>query len=337
MTTTVPLYVAMILAYGSVKWWKIFSPNQCSGINRFVALFAVPLLSFHFIVSNNPYKMNLRFLAADTLQKIIVLIALTIWTNVSKKGCLDWTITLFSISTLPNTLVMGIPLLKGMYGEFSESLMVQIVVLQCIIWYTFMLFLFEYRGAKMLISKQFPDTAAAAGTIVSIHVDSDVMSLDGRQNLETEVEIKQDEKLLHVTIRKSDASINTTSRASNLTNAEIYSLQSSTNPTSSRVSSFNHTDFYSMMMGGSSHNSSFSTSDLKDTTPETCCNYDHSSTERVKSNTQTQIIAQEIDDLHMFVWSSSDSPISNVSSSHDKCGVQVHQNHKINKCISYFN
>ncbi|WJX48538.1 Peptidyl-prolyl cis-trans isomerase NIMA-interacting protein 1 [Trifolium repens] len=39
----------------------------------------------------------------------------------------------------------------------------------------------------------------------------------------------------------------------------------------------------------------------------------------------------------MFVWSSSDSPISNVSSSsHDKyggtrIGVQVHQNHKINK------
>jgi auxin efflux carrier family len=319
---------------------NIFSkPMFCSGINRFVALFAVPLLSFHFIVSNNPYKMNLRFLAADTLQKIIVLIALTIWTNMSKKGCLDWTITLFSISTLPNTLVMGIPLLKGMYGEFSESLMVQIVVLQCIIWYTFMLFLFEYRGAKMLISKQFPDTTTA-GTIVSIHVDSDVMSLDGRQNLETEVEIKQDEKLLHVTVRKSDASIRSHSRASN---AEIYSLQSSTNPTS-RVSSFNHTDFYSMMGGSSSssssHNSNFSASDLKDTTPETC-NYDHSTERVLESNTQTQI-AQEIDDLHMFVWSSSDSPISNVSSSsHDKyggtrIGVQVHQNHKINKCISYF-
>ncbi|ONK70578.1 uncharacterized protein A4U43_C05F35180 [Asparagus officinalis] len=66
----VPLYVAMILAYGSVKWWKIFSPDQCSGINRFVALFAVPLLSFHFISSNNPYAMNLRFIAADTLQKL---------------------------------------------------------------------------------------------------------------------------------------------------------------------------------------------------------------------------------------------------------------------------
>ncbi|KAL5072219.1 hypothetical protein RYX36_023106 [Vicia faba] len=34
----------MILAYGSVKWWKIFTPDQCSGINHFVALFAVPPL-----------------------------------------------------------------------------------------------------------------------------------------------------------------------------------------------------------------------------------------------------------------------------------------------------
>ena len=82
MTAVVPLYVAMILAYGSVKWWKIFTPDQCSGINRFVALFAVPLLSFHFIASNNPYTMSFRFIAADTLQKIMVLVVLAIWTKV---------------------------------------------------------------------------------------------------------------------------------------------------------------------------------------------------------------------------------------------------------------
>ncbi|PPD81008.1 hypothetical protein GOBAR_DD22057 [Gossypium barbadense] len=267
MTAMVPLYVAMILAYGSVKWWKIFSPGQCSGINRFVALFAVPLLSFHFIASNDPYAMNFRFIAADTLQKVMVLGILAVWSKVSKRGCLEWTITLFSLSTLPNTLVMGIPLLKGMYGEFSGSLMVQIVVLQCIIWYTLMLFMFEYRGAKMLISEQFPDTA---GSIVSIHVDSDIMSLDGRQPLETEAEIKEDGKL-HVTVRKSNASrsdifsrrsqglSSTTPRPSNLTNAEIYSLQSSRNPTP-RGSSFNHTDFYSMMAGG--RNSNFGAADV---------------------------------------------------------------------------
>ncbi|KAL2526351.1 Auxin efflux carrier component 4 [Abeliophyllum distichum] len=77
----------MILAYGSVKWWKIFTPDQCSGINRFVALFAVSLLSSHFIAMNKPYKMNFRFIAADTLQKLIVLAVLAVWSNVSKRGC----------------------------------------------------------------------------------------------------------------------------------------------------------------------------------------------------------------------------------------------------------
>lgn len=365
MTAVVPLYVAMILAYGSVKWWKIFTPDQCSGINRFVALFAVPLLSFHFISANNPYTMNLRFIAADTLQKIIVLAVLAVWTKVSKRGCLEWTITLFSLSTLPNTLVMGIPLLKGMYGEFSGSLMVQIVVLQCIIWYTLMLFMFEYRGAKMLISEQFPDTA---GSIVSIHVDSDVMSLDGRQPLETEAEIKEDGKL-HITVRKSNASrsdifsrrsqglSSTTPRPSNLTNAEIYSLQSSRNPTP-RGSSFNHTDFYSMVAGG--RNSNFGANDVyglsasRGPTPRPS-NYEEENGNNMNksrfhypaapgnaahypapnpgmfSPTGSKVMGanaaakkpngqhkeEGAKDLHMFVWSSSASPVSDVFGGHD--------------------
>nr|AGA83304.1 UML [Lotus japonicus] len=259
LTAVVPLYVAMILAYGSVKWWKIFSPDQCSGINRFVALFAVPLLSFHFISTNNPYAMNYRFIAADSLQKTIVLAVLLIWSRTSSRGSLEWSITLFSLSTLPNTLVMGIPLLKGMYGDASGTLMVQIVVLQCIIWYTLMLFLFEYRGARLLIVEQFPDTA---GSIISFKVDSDILSLDGKEPLQTEAEVGEDGKL-HVTVRKSTSSrseifsrrshgpnsgVSLTPRPSNLTNAEIYSLQSSRNPTP-RGSSFNHTDFYSMVNG----------------------------------------------------------------------------------------
>ncbi|KAJ8536080.1 hypothetical protein K7X08_034481 [Anisodus acutangulus] len=354
MTAVVPLYVAMILAYGSVKWWKIFSPDQCSGINRFVALFAVPLLSFHFIAANDPYTMNLRFIAADTLQKLIVLGALAVWANLSKRGSLEWSITLFSLSTLPNTLVMGIPLLKGMYGDFSGSLMVQIVVLQCIIWYTLMLFMFEFRGARILISEQFPDTA---GSIVSIHVDSDVMSLDGRQVLETEAELKEDGKL-HVTVRKSNASRSdifsrrsqgfnsTTPRPSNLTNAEIYSLQSSRNPTP-RGSSFNHTDFYSMVAGGTGRNSNFGANDVygmsnnsRGPTPRPS-NYEEDQSGKSRFNNYHGGAAQSNypapnpgmfspsnatneankkankgeeggKDLHMFVWSSSASPVSDV-------------------------
>ncbi|KAG5390594.1 hypothetical protein IGI04_032135 [Brassica rapa subsp. trilocularis] len=244
LTAVIPLYVAMILAYGSVRWSKIFSPDQCSGINRFVAIFAVPLLSFHFISTNNPYAINLRFIAADTLQKLIMLTLLTLWANFTRSGSLEWSITIFSLSTLPDTLVMGIPLLTAMYGEYSCSLMVQVVVLQCIVWYTILLFLFEYRGAKILIMEQFPETAAS---IVSFKVHSDVVSLDGNDLLETDAEIGGDGKL-HVTVRKSNASRrflccpSMTPRPSNITGAEIYSLD-----TTPRGSNFNHSDSYSVM------------------------------------------------------------------------------------------
>ncbi|KAL6520576.1 protein that induces appearance of [PIN+] prion when overproduced [Orobanche minor] len=262
LAAIVPLYVAMILAYGSVKWWKIFTPDQCSGINRFVAVFAVPLLGFHFISTNDIYAMNYHFIAADSLQKVVIITALFLWNSFGKTGTLEWMITLFSLSTLPNTLVMGIPLLKAMYGDFSGNLMVQIVVMQSVVWYTLMLFMFEYRGAKMLISDQFPETAAA---ITSFRVESDIVSLNGREPLQADAEIGDDGKL-HVVVRRSTSAsvissynnnnninkgLNSsaiTPRASNLTGVEIYSMQSSREPTP-RASSFNQTDFYAMFAG----------------------------------------------------------------------------------------
>ncbi|XP_031259392.1 auxin efflux carrier component 6 [Pistacia vera] len=229
MCAMVPLYFAMLVAYGSVKWWRIFTPDQCSGINRFVAVFAVPVLSFHFIAQNNPYQMDTKFILADTLSKIFVLFLLSIWA-VFFHGGLDWLITLFSVTTLPNTLVMGIPLLNAMYGEFTQSLMVQLVVLQCIIWYTLLLFLFEYRAATLLIQTQFPGPAAAS--ITKFELDNDVISLDGRDPLKTESETDGN-GLIRVRIRRStssapdsalSSSICLTPRASNLSNAEIFSI-----------------------------------------------------------------------------------------------------------------
>ncbi|CDP12011.1 unnamed protein product [Coffea canephora] len=228
MCAMVPLYFAMLVAYGSVKWWKIFTPEQCAGINRFVAVFAVPVLSFHFISQNNPYEMDTKFILADTLSKMFVLVLLSIWAVCT--GKFDWMITLFSVSTLPNTLVMGIPLLKAMYGDFTQSLMVQLVVLQCIIWYTFLLFLFEYRGATMLIRSQFPGSIAAS--ITKFEIDNDVISLDGRGPLCTESEMDVNGRI-HVRIRRStssapesalSSSLGLTPRASNLSNAEIFSV-----------------------------------------------------------------------------------------------------------------
>ncbi|XP_058729073.1 auxin efflux carrier component 2-like [Vicia villosa] len=250
-TAIVPLYVAMILAYGSVRWWKIFTPDQCSGINRFVAVFAVPLLSFHFISSNDPYTMNYLFILADSLQKVVILAVLFLWNIFTKnQDSLDWTITFFSLSTLPNTLVMGIPLLSAMYGGSSGNLMVQIVVMQSVVWYTLMLFLFEYRAAKLLITQQFPETAAS---ITSFKVDSDVVSLSGREPLQTDAEIGEDGKI-RVVVRRSITGSNSMvmpPRVSNLTGVEIYSVQSSRDQPTPRVSttSINQIDSYAMFHG----------------------------------------------------------------------------------------
>ncbi|KAL5566731.1 hypothetical protein UlMin_029895 [Ulmus minor] len=165
LSAVVPLYFVMSIAYASVRWWKIFTPEQCVGISSFVAVFAIPILSFNLIAFTNFYSMNFRFVLADTLQKLVIIIALLLWNNFSKNGSLEWVITLNSLSTLPNTLVVGIPLLGAMYGDFSESLMIQIVVFQGVVWNSLLLFLFEYRAAKLYINENFPENAGYTNDI----------------------------------------------------------------------------------------------------------------------------------------------------------------------------
>ncbi|MED6155446.1 hypothetical protein PIB30_005298 [Stylosanthes scabra] len=150
-SAVVPLYVAMFLGFGSVRWWNILKPDQCSGVNQFVSHFSVPFLIFSLVSTSDLYAMNLKFVVADSLQKVVVLVGLFVLSRFSRFGSLDWSITLFSIFTLPNTFVVGVPLLKGMYGEFTTPLMAQIVTLQLCVWVPFSLILFEFRAAKLLI------------------------------------------------------------------------------------------------------------------------------------------------------------------------------------------
>ncbi|XP_052196057.1 auxin efflux carrier component 8 isoform X2 [Diospyros lotus] len=153
VAATVPLYVAMMLGYISVKWWKIFTPHQRSGINKFVAKFSIPLLSFQIISRNNPYKMNIKLVCADFFQKFLAFIVLAVTAKIRSRGNLSWIITGLSLSTLPNTLILGIPILKAMYGNEAAVLLSQIVVLQSIIWYNLLLFLFEINVTNCLTSQ----------------------------------------------------------------------------------------------------------------------------------------------------------------------------------------
>ncbi|CAI8591769.1 unnamed protein product [Vicia faba] len=152
VTKTVPLYVTMILAYVSIKWFKIFTQEQCSGINKFVAKFSIPLLSFQVISSNNIYKMSLKLMYADFIQKLLAFVLLTVIIKIRGKGGLKWIITGLSLSTLPNTLILGVPLLRAMYNDEAVVLLAQIVFLQSMVWYNLLLFLYEFDAAKNMIS-----------------------------------------------------------------------------------------------------------------------------------------------------------------------------------------
>ncbi|KAL6614322.1 hypothetical protein ACP70R_036592 [Stipagrostis hirtigluma subsp. patula] len=212
-----PLYTAAVLGYASVRWLKAFSDEQCAGINHFVALYAVPVLIFHMVSTNNPYAMNGRLVAADTLQKAVILLALTAWALLSRcrrrRGggggkkeaaaaatTLKWVVTSFSVASLPNTIIMGVPLLDGMYGAVSGGLMKQIVVMQFCIWYNVVIFLYEFMAARDGSTKISPESAVAAAD-----GDGDIVAAAEQSRPEVAVNIEITEVAAPATSSTEDA------------------------------------------------------------------------------------------------------------------------------------
>ncbi|GLT36437.1 hypothetical protein SLA2020_108120 [Shorea laevis] len=131
-----PLYVALMLGYGSVKWWRIFTKEQCDGISRLVFYITLPMFTVKFTANIDPFHMNYPFIGADAVSKLIIVVVLAFWANCSSKGSLCWSITSFSLTTWSSTLVVGVPLMKAMYGPMAVNLVVQSAVVQAIIWGT---------------------------------------------------------------------------------------------------------------------------------------------------------------------------------------------------------
>ncbi|CAI9285443.1 unnamed protein product [Lactuca saligna] len=143
-----PLYVALILGYGSVKWWHMFKPDHCDAINQLNCYFIMPLFTFDFTTRVNPYKMNFRFLGADVISKAVIIITISLWAKLSTKGNYPWSITSFSLSTLNNTLVVGVPLIGAMYGPFGENLVIQSSILQFTVWIIILLMMYEFQSVN---------------------------------------------------------------------------------------------------------------------------------------------------------------------------------------------
>jgi auxin efflux carrier family len=157
LAATVPLYFALFLGYGSVRWWRIFTREQCDAVNRLVAFFALPFFTFEFTLHTDPFEVNYRAVAADVISKAVIVAVIAIWARFFLSGAGkgkggtagSWCITGFSLSTLTNSLVVGVPMLRAMYGEWAQQLVVQLSVFQAIVWLTLLLFVLEVRKAAI--------------------------------------------------------------------------------------------------------------------------------------------------------------------------------------------
>nr|GMD71889.1 auxin efflux carrier component 5-like [Ipomoea batatas]GME16143.1 auxin efflux carrier component 5-like [Ipomoea batatas] len=169
-----PLYVAMVLGYGSIRWWHMFKPDHCDAINRFNCFFILPFFNFHFMSQVDPYTMNYPFIASDAVAKAMVVVALVIWANFVKNGGLDWSITTFSLSTLNNTLVVGVPLMQAMYGKSGYDLVLQAAAIQALLWFTLLLFGHEFRRTRLVQISSLSAAAAAHNAPPSIEMGRDL-------------------------------------------------------------------------------------------------------------------------------------------------------------------
>ncbi|MCD7460566.1 auxin efflux carrier component [Datura stramonium] len=143
-----PLYVALGLGYGSVKWWHKLNAEHCDAINRLNYFFVLPFFTFDFISQVNLYKMNYLFIFGDLIAKAIIGFVLTLWANFFSKGDFSWSITSFSFCSLTNALVMGIPVLHAMSPQVGVDLVIQSLAIQFLIWSIILQFMMELRNAK---------------------------------------------------------------------------------------------------------------------------------------------------------------------------------------------
>ncbi|KAL2941500.1 Auxin efflux carrier component 5 [Bienertia sinuspersici] len=163
-----------------------FKPDQCDAINRLVCYFTLPLFNLDFTAHTNPFKWNYKFLAADAISKVIIVSALALWARCSSKGSYCWSITSFSLSTLTNSLVVGVPLLGAMYGRTGVDLVVQFSVIQAIVWLTVLLFVLEFRQSRT----DFPSAINCGANTQVVKDPSQVVHSDLENSDEKDLEEK---------------------------------------------------------------------------------------------------------------------------------------------------
>ncbi|KAI4320645.1 hypothetical protein MLD38_034103 [Melastoma candidum] len=148
-STLVPMYLSVFLGYGSAKWWKLLTPEQCNGLGKYINYIGLPMLVFKATSQANFYVMDSRFAGADSLQKVALLFGLFTWLVFCRSGRFEWVIT--------------------------------VVVLQGMVWNLIVLLMYEFKAAQKVLSTSNGERVEATGV-------SNVSPLEGGAPEEVTVE-----------------------------------------------------------------------------------------------------------------------------------------------------
>ncbi|XP_074575203.1 putative auxin efflux carrier component 5a [Curcuma longa] len=150
-----PLYMAVGLGYASLRWWRLILPEQSKAIDRLVSFITLPLSTLQFSLHMDPFAMNYRMIGADAISKLLVAALPVAWTSCrwwlrhgdQERPSYCWAITSFSLTQLTHSLVVGVPLVTAMYGPWAQEVVVQLSVVQAVVWLPQLQFVFELRKA----------------------------------------------------------------------------------------------------------------------------------------------------------------------------------------------
>lgn len=110
-------------------------------------------------------------------------VALFVWAWCTKTGSLDWVITLFQLSVMPNTIIVGIPVLSPLYSITGSG--IAAVFIGQVLWLFPILFLYELRAVKKLELPVLPhDGGLQAHDVRAQEIPGPTGAADGLQGRE---------------------------------------------------------------------------------------------------------------------------------------------------------
>ncbi|CAM6092088.1 unnamed protein product [Calypogeia fissa] len=147
-----PVYLSILAGVASSAA-KFLTPECIPAFNAYLKYVGIPTLLFRRLAENSPADIDLRLLRADALTKLISFVLLLLWwrffSKLGRRESLEWVITFFMLSTLPNTVLVGDSILKPMFGELSVSQTTTVIFAQCLYWYNFVILLMEIREVML--------------------------------------------------------------------------------------------------------------------------------------------------------------------------------------------